>query len=349
MDNLFLKVNEQFEKKLPFVIYSKPNSSKAVGVFQKDDILHSLKDFKEIGFAFVSFDGSKKYYLPYSESQIYVDTIVETEYIFSNEFNITNDESVKTAFEKLVESGVEAIANNEFKKVVLSRMESVAIIDFDIKTIFNKLLFHYKSAFNYCFYHPQIGLWIGATPEQLIKVEKSILKTVSLAGTKLKNDTTNWQNKEKEEQEFVTNFITTNLKQFSNEISVSGVKTIEAGTLQHLVTEITAEIDTANLDKIINTLHPTPAVCGLPKEEAKQFIIENEGYNRDFYTGFIGELNCDFTNLKRNTDLFVNLRCMNVVDATAKIFVGCGITKDSIPEKEYMESVNKSFTMKEIL
>ena len=80
-----------------------------------------------------------------------------------------------------------------------------------------------------------------------------------------------------------------------------------------------------------------------------KFILKNEGYVRDFYTGFIGELNCDFTNLKRNTDLFVNLRCMNIEDDTANVFVGCGITKDSIPKKEYIESVNKSMTMKRIV
>ena len=116
-----------------------------------------------------------------------------------------------------------------------------------------------------------------------------------------------------------------------------------------MVSEISAEINESDLDKIITSLHPTPAVCGLPKEEAKRFIIENEGYDRDFYTGFVGELNCDFTNLKRNTDLFVNLRCMKIDDDIANIFVGCGITKDSIPEKEYLESVNKSFTMKRIV
>ena len=99
-----------------------------------------------------------------------------------------------------------------------------------------------------------------------------------------------------------------------------------------------------NLKKAIQLLHPTPAVCGLPKEIAKAFIDTYEGYNRSFYTGFLGELNRDFA-----SDLFVNLRCMQIENNQAHLYMGCGITKDSNPEKEWKESVNKSMTMKRIL
>jgi isochorismate synthase len=98
------------------------------------------------------------------------------------------------------------------------------------------------------------------------------------------------------------------------------------------------------LQQVIQLLHPTPAVCGFPKEQSKDFILENENYDRTFYTGFLGELN-----IENQTDLFVNLRCMEIEDAKAHLFMGCGITKDSIPEKEWEESINKSATMKKIL
>ena len=91
-------------------------------------------------------------------------------------------------------------------------------------------------------------------------------------------------------------------------------------------------------------MHPTPAVCGFPKDESKAFILENENYDRTFYTGFLGELN-----VHNQTDLFVNLRCMEIVDKQVNLFIGCGITKDSIPEKEWEESINKSMTMNKIL
>ncbi|WP_313791385.1 chorismate-binding protein [Lacinutrix neustonica] len=112
-------------------------------------------------------------------------------------------------------------------------------------------------------------------------------------------------------------------------------------------------------------MHPTPAVCGLPKATAKQFILENENYKREFYTGFLGELNCQ-ERTSRNTNrrnvennaynlvntvsnLYVNLRCMQLSDVQASIYVGGGITKDSMPKKEWEETVNKAETMKKVL
>jgi isochorismate synthase len=176
------------------------------------------------------------------------------------------------------------------------------------------------------------------------------LKTVALAGTQLYANEIVWQTKEKDEQKYVTDFITENLKQFSNTIEVSEPKTVQAGNLVHLKTDISATISKENNGKIIRKLHPTPAVCGLPKDEAKAFILENEGYNREFYTGFLGELNIDFTTFRtENSDLFVNLRCMKIENNCAKLFVGCGITKDSNPEKEFFETVNKTQTLKRVL
>ena len=97
-------------------------------------------------------------------------------------------------------------------------------------------------------------------------------------------------------------------------------------------------------------MHPTSAVCGLPKQEAKYFIQKHEGYDREYYSGFLGELNIDLVTFRTlQTDLFVNLRCMKVKQNKAQLFIGCGITKDSNPEKEYIETVNKSMTMKKII
>ena len=53
-----------------------------------------------------------------------------------------------------------------------------------------------------------------------------------------------------------------------------------------------------SIKKIILALHPTSAVCGLPKQEAKEFILQNEGYNREYYSGFLGELNIDFVTFR---------------------------------------------------
>lgn len=345
--NLFNKAKQHLHSQLPFVVFCKPNSAKLVGVFQRNDQLFALDDFTENGFAFVSFDGNQKYYLPVQECDVVVSTDASTDFHLDKQVPTSFDENAKSLFEQLVEKGVKAIQDKQFQKVVLSRKELAAIPDFDIETVFKQLVFNYKMAFKYCFFHPKTGMWIGATPEQFIKIESNTLKTVALAGTQLFANELVWENKEKVEQQLVTDFITENLKLFSEELSVSQPITIQAGNLAHLKTDISAVISKQNIGKIINKLHPTPAVCGLPKENAKEFILENEGYEREFYTGFLGELNIDFTSYKtENSDLFVNLRCMKVTESIAEIFVGCGITIDSNPEKEFFETVNKSVTIK---
>ena len=82
----------------------------------------------------------------------------------------------------------------------------------------------------------------------------------------------------------------------------------------------------------------------------KEIIIKNEGYNREFYSGFLGEINKDFENNEDNkSDIFVNLRCMELEKEIANLFIGGGITKDSVPENEFIETINKSKTIKKIL
>lgn len=352
MSFLFQKVKEQFNNKLPFVCYCKPNSDKIIAFFQKSDALFELENDKN-GFAFVSFDNRKRYLIPEEQSDIYFETFLNSDYIFENNFKTEINSSDKNKFENLVGNGVEAIQNGVFEKVVLSRREVLKVEDFDIELVFRKLLFNYNTAFKYCFYHPKIGFWMGATPEQFLKVEDDFVKTVSLAGTQTfdKNSVAVWQNKEIEEQQIVTDFIVSNLKSFSDNVIFSKPYNQQAGNLVHIKTDIKAAIkDRNNISKIIDLLHPTPAVCGFPKETAKQFIIENEGYDRAFYAGFIGEWNKDFLTFKeQQSDLFVNLRCMNIENKEVILYIGCGITKDSNPEKEFVETVNKSMIIKKVL
>ena len=217
---------------------------------------------------------------------------------------------------------------------------------------FKKLVLLYPSAFVYCFYHPKIGNWIGATPEQLLKVTENNFETISLAGTQKDTGSSEilWGEKEKEEQQFVTDYLVSRLKNVAKAVQFTKPYSIKAGSIWHIKTDVSCVLNSdSSLKKVIQLLHPTPAVCGLPKEIAKDFILENEPYDRSFYTGFLGELNCSPTKESISSDLFVNLRCMQIKDSQAHLYIGCGITKDSDPEKEWEESVNKSMTMKKVL
>jgi len=353
MTDLFLKVKIHQEQQLPFVLFCKPNSEIIVGLFQKNDHLYFLETFKEKGFVFAPFEADTFPFIPLEHADVYVEHLSNTEYFFESYASEFNTVKGKDFFEDLVAKGIEAINNHQFLKVVLSRKEEIAISDFDIETAIKKMISHYASAFKYCFFHPKIGTWIGATPEQLLKTNGNTIKTVALAGTQLatKAKTVSWSEKEKIEQQLVTDFIVESLEGLVKEIVISSPYSAKAGNLWHIKSDISAVLNSnKTLKKIISNLHPTSAVCGLPKEPAKEFILKNEGYAREYYSGFLGEMNIDFVSFKTlQTDLFVNLRCMKILQNRAQLFVGCGITKDSAPEKEYIETVNKTMTMKKII
>lgn len=350
MTDLFIKVKTQQGQQLPFVLFSKPDSDKIVGLFQKNDHLYFLEDFEAKGFVFAPFDGDLIPYIPQKESDVYIEKAAVKDYHISREIPVDIDETSKIVFENLVRRGVAAIDRGDFQKVVLSRKEQVDVHHFDLETVFKKLVAFYPTAFKYCFYHPKIGMWLGATPEQLLKIDQRALQTVALAGTQaaVNNDAVSWKEKEIEEQRLVTEFITTGLQNKVSEITVSSPYSVRAGNLWHIKTDIAATAKSKKAKaEIISALHPTSAVCGLPKEAAKAFILKNESYDREYYSGFLGELNIDLATFRtQQSDLFVNLRCMKVIGDTAELFIGCGITKDSVPSNEFMETVNKSMTMK---
>jgi isochorismate synthase len=353
MTDLFIKVKVQQQQQLPFVLYCKPNSDRIVGLFQKNDHLYFLENFKETGFVFAPFDGDAIPYIPQKYSDVLVEKVTISDFYVETIITDSTDEQAKNTFESLVRKGLEAIKNNQFQKVVLSRKELVDLIDYDLETVFKKLIYNYPSAFNYCFYHPKIGIWFGATPEQFLKLNQKSLQTVALAGTQVEgvSDKINWNEKEKVEQQLVTDFITSGLVGKVDKLVVSSPYSVKAGNLWHIKTDITATIKSKKaIGEIILALHPTSAVCGLPKEAAKAFILENEKYDREYYSGFLGELNIDLATFRTaQSDLFVNLRCMKIKGKLAELFVGCGITAASIPGDEFMETVNKSITIKRVL
>ena len=350
MKSIFERVKIQQKLHLPFVIYRKPNSKTLIGIFQKDDHLYFSEDFTEKGFVFAPFSGVPICF-PFDKSEVKFNNIYFKNYTeVSHQVETLLEE--KEQFKALVEKGIEVIKAGIFNKIVISRRETVAVPDFDLETTFEKMIHNYTTAFCYCWYHPKIGLWMGATPEQLFKAKEFKFQTMALAGTQSYSgeEEVLWKSKERKEQEFVTEFIIDKLKKETKEVQVSEPYTARAGNLLHLRTDIEGILhQDSNLKNVIDILHPTPAVCGLPKDLAKAFIEQNEGYDREFYTGFLGEINLDYATNDIASDLYVNLRCMKIEDNMANLFIGCGITKDSKPELEWEETVNKAKTMKQIL
>lgn len=369
LEDFFNSIESQYKHQLPFVVYRKPNKTEVNGLLQNNNELFFTKDFAEKGFVFSPFDDSEKTVLiPLKASENIISSIVMSSAVETTHREKKVDIESKNLHINLVKKGVEAINKGQFKKVVLSRKERVQLEGHNPISIFKDLLNTYKSAFVYCWYHPKIGLWLGATPETLIKIEGNRFSIMALAGTQdyKGNLDVVWKNKEIQEQQYVTDFILENLKPVIESVKVSGTDTVKAGNLVHLKTIISAQLKSnSNLKSIISSLHPTPAVCGLPKEAAKAFILENENYNREFYTGFLGELNFEaqlkprsgkrnienraYAITKTSTQLYVNLRCMQVDGENANIYVGGGITESSDAESEWNETVSKSLVIKSIL
>lgn len=350
MSQLIQKIQEHFDSKLPFVCYCKPNSDKLIALFQRNNQLHTLDQIKS-GFAFVSFNSDLKYGIPEQESDIYIESILNVEAYQNRDKDYEVDALAKVNFESLVEKALKEINSRTFEKVVLSRNEVVELSNFTIEKVFSSLILKYTNSFRYCFYHPEIGLWMGATPEQILKSNQNKVQTVSLAGTQLSSNIENidWEEKEINEQQTVTKYIVHALRSCGAEVTESKPYSFQAGSIVHIKTDIEAQFESeVNVSNILELLHPTPAVCGFPKTEALEFISANEGYDREFYAGYLGEWDQD-----GNFDLYVNLRCMKVEtnnsSAKAKLFVGCGINSGSQPEKEFVETVNKAQTLKSIL
>jgi len=367
--SFFEAIEQQYALNLPFVVYSRPINSVIKCWLQQDDELHKTETFTESGFVFAPFNLEEKSILFPKEfcsySEINRDAL-DIEIIESTQ-NIPS-ENDKLQHIELVSKGIDKIKTKDLKKVVLSRCVTKSLQNSNPITIFKRLFNAYKNAMVYCWFHPKVGLWIGATPELLFKVEGKRLTTISLAGTQAfkENETVNWTAKEVEEQQIVTDYITKEITPFTKSISTSSVETIRAGNLLHLKTNITSVInDNAELKSIIEALHPTPAVCGFPKAKAKEFILQNERYNREYYTGFLGELNLKqnktrnsnrrnvennaYSVIKTQSNFYVNLRSMQLKDTIANIYVGGGITKDSNPELEWEETVNKTKTIASVL
>jgi isochorismate synthase len=384
-EEFFKELIFQMDKDLPFVAYRKPvipNSPGVIKAFlQNDPELYRTTDYLESGFVFAPFDEKETAILIPEEFADYLETTFNNSET-SNLSKIAGPGNSENSLEKenhikLVQKGIDSIKNKSFKKVVLSRKEIIQIPSStkpEPIEIFRDLTDKYPEAFAYIWFHPKVGLWLGATPETLLEVKRNRFRTMSLAGTQKYEGTldVNWGEKEKEEQQLVTDSILEYLKPISEKIEITLPYTAKAGGLLHLKTDISGtdeefriSTNAGNMKKLIMALHPTPAVCGLPKGPAKKFILENEHYNREFYTGFLGELNLKktlqrsgnrknrenqaYASITKTSALFVNLRCMKLEDNKAVLFVGGGITKDSNPVAEWEETSNKAQTMKSVL
>jgi isochorismate synthase len=250
----------------------------------------------------------------------------------------------KTHFMESIEFLISRMASTPLKKAVLSRVIHTPASSNQIESLFQVLCQSYPEAFVYHFSDATLGHWIGASPEVLLERSQERCKMVALAGTQRAEATDSWGQKEVHEQQVVSDFILEKLK----EIGIQTTRTsppfsASAGPVKHLKTEIEFDATPGYTDTIVQTVHPTPAVCGAPRESAMEAILDLETHERGLYTGIVGWFS------PQETYCYVNLRCAQLIDDQLCSYVGAGITMDSVPELEWYETENKSKTLLSLL
>ncbi len=262
-------------------------------------------------------------------------------------------------YRRLVRRGVAAIEAKEVLKVVSSRVAHRALPPgFDPLAAFQALSGQYERAFVSLVSVPGVGTWLGASPEVLAEVTADgHFHTVALAGTQplvpgRRPQEAIWRQKEIEEQALVARYIVNCFKQLRlRDYHETGPRTVAAGQLLHLRTDF--EVDLRNVPAaaslgtdMLRLLHPTSAVGGMPKAAALDFLRRHEGYDRAYYSGFLGPVNVAAPGVSR---LFVNLRCLQVRAEEAILYAGTGLTVDSDPLREWQETELKLTTVGAIL
>ena len=255
------------------------------------------------------------------------------------------------------------LLNGEFQKIVLSRCVQEPRKEEQLPmTLFQTACELYPRMFISLVYTPQSGMWLMATPEILLEGGGNDWHTIALAGTmKLEGESLSfdsppvkgearlsdiaWTTKNIQEQRYVATYLMECLEHFSSQITEEGPYTARAANLVHLRSDFNFVLeDTRRIGELIRALHPTPAVCGLPKQQTFDFIRRNESQSRRYYSGFSGPFNPEV-----ETHLFVSLRCMQILDDCYCLYAGGGLLRDSEEDQEWEETEAKLETMRSLL
>lgn len=346
----YLEYASEYRK--PFVSYRLPNENKHITLILDENSTQPITDYSQVkngsGFVFTPFDTKSQtgYFIMPKEVLIGEKGFRGDLFLCRNrgidKSQIDINKEDKTSYEKQFTLLHYLLQQEKLQKVILSR--TITIPNFSNEEhsyLYYNLANNYPSAMVYWLHLPHLGIqWMGASPELLLKREGATLQTLALAGTKKDDET--WSKKERQEQQMVANYIKDELEEYALEMSLT--KTVNAGNVQHLATHFALHNAENDFFSIIQKLHPTPAICGLPKDKAFRAIKATEKHNRTYYCGFLGPIN-----IANTTATFVNLRCMQLAQNSAQLYVGGGLTKDSDLDREWQETERKADTLRSFL
>jgi len=355
-------LDQLIEKNIAFATWFNPREAQLglvvgdaadVKIYDRFDRLNG-----EAGFVFAPFSITPKSPAILLRPKFYFEDFSETDSLNVEAFvpfqKVPQQEKCKPIsredYLQLIEKTVSDIRDGALSKVIISRQIPFARKDTSLGALFLQLQEKTPNAFTYLVNLPYAGIWMGATPEVLVKSDGARFETVSLAGTQIRkydDEEYYWSTKDIEEQAFVSRYMLDVFFNFDiHQYKTIGPETLESGKVAHLKTSFffPKEKVENQLGNFVAELHPTPAVCGLPKDLAHQYIHENELYQRKYYTGYLGPWR-----LNGQVSLFVNLRCMEITSDEYILYAGGGITARSVPEKEWDETNQKAKTLLSVI
>lgn len=353
MEEVYSAIDTAIMQNRSFAVYRIPGENKLRFVAAEENAVEAFYDIRDL-------NGQQGYIIsPFHISQeCPIICLHAEEKIWELSAEMFNDNEewiqpemprISPRFRKRFYKFLAPLQDQYLDKVVLTRHSKIERPEnFSPTQAFWKACQRYPRSYVYLYHTPITGTWLGSTPEILLSGEGNRWHTIALAGTQSVINgllPSIWSVKNLDEQAMVADYLRDQLTFFGLEPEENGPYAMQAGKLAHLRSDFRFTLpDNDYLGDLLKILHPTPAVCGLPKEEAFRYIIENEGYDRFYYSGFLGWLEP-----QGKSDIYVNLRCMRIGWETLILYAGSGMLSTSTIDEEWKETEEKMWTMKTLI
>lgn len=260
---------------------------------------------------------------------------------YGNDFRLFHDELLRGTFQKIV---LARAAECDYNAMLGPDAEDSDAAS--LQALFWRACERFPHQYVAMVHTVATGTWLTATPELLLSHQGGQWQTMSLAGTMpLRRRDEPWDTKNRQEQLFVTDYIRDIVAPLATDLQLHGPYTAQAGNVVHLRTDVSFSLrGDVSPTELLLRLYPTPAVCGIEKERAREFILRHEHLQRRFYSGFQGPLH-----VGGMTQLFVTLRCMELLPDRCRLYAGSGLLPESTEEDEYRETTAKMAAMQSLL
>lgn len=344
MDSIYLAINKAISCNATFYAYRMPNESCAVFSASREE-----RNANGDGFAIVPFiDGNAnapKVVIPQGiDAKTFLNANASLYSCPSAQRMSAQSTTTFAEYRTEFEACMHLLSAGKLSKIVLSRITECSFEGIDWGRFFINMSETYPTAFVFIFNSPITGFWAGASPETLARYHDCELQTMALAGTKIASDQSDWGQKEIVEQRLVADFIESVFASSGATFKKSPLYSQPAGKVKHLCNNYSARIEEPSVaERILKHLHPTPALCGIPQDTAKEAISKIERHDRLYYGGYVGPYS------PTGFDYFVNLRSLQFDDKSQILYTGGGLTTDSILDSEWRETEIKTDTMMSIL